>query len=166
MHTKFEKVSFCYKEYKIQNIPLPVLQLFLYVSMSDRGQLINLLENIHVHNLLVLFVLRCDCTRISFYLSGTYCRQLCEGVFCGFIWWAWQGRHIRVFSCFSHIPSLWWERALQLEHFLTAGLHHCRIIFFQVIPLYILLWNPTGCLLSSALTSEYWNQQVWWEWNI
>lgn len=54
-----------------------------------------------------------------------------------------------------HIPSIWRKRALQLERFLTAGFHHCRIIFFQVIPLYILLCNPTGCLLSSALTSEY-----------
>lgn len=157
MHTNFLKASFCYKEYKIQNIP--VLELFLYVSMSDKRTAEQSARE-YPHTQCAYFICLALWLHLDyFYLCDTYCRQLCEGVFCTFIWWAWQGRHICFFL--FHIPSIWWERALQLEHFLTAGLHHCRIIFFQVIPLYILLWNPTGCLLSSALTSEYWNQQVW-----
>ena len=40
MHIKLKKVSSCYKEYKVQNIPISVLQLSLYQSMIEDSRAI------------------------------------------------------------------------------------------------------------------------------
>lgn len=145
MHIERKKVSSCYKEHKVQNIPIFVLQLSLSVSMYDRRQQSNLLQNIHIQSMRVLFVLHIDCTWICFYLPGTYYSQFSECVFCRFIWPGWEGKPVCVFSCFCHILSIWWERALQPEHFLTAGLHHCRLFFLSNSSLHSALkshWVP------------------------
>lgn len=118
MHIKLKKVSSCCKEYKVQNIPISVLQLSLSVLMYDRRQQSNLLHNIHIQSMLVVFVLHIDSdyTWIWFYLSDTHYSQFCECVFCRFLWPGWKDRPVWVF-CFSHILSICWERPLQQEHF-------------------------------------------------
>lgn len=76
-------------------------------------------------------------------------QALLWAVFCSFIWPGWKGKPGLVFL-FSLIPSAFGGRGLcswsifWLQDSITAG------FFSQVIPLYIQLWNPTGCLLSSA----------------
>lgn len=74
--------------------------------------------------MLILFVLLINsgCNRVCFYLSGTYYSQFCTRAFGRFSWPGLRGRHVCVFSCSSHILTIWWEKALHLEHFLTAGL--------------------------------------------
>lgn len=131
-HITLKKVSSCYKEYKVQNIPISVLQLSLSVSMYDRRQQSNLLQNIRMQSMafylscvLIVIVLGFVC------ISPAHTAVSPAKVY--FVGLPGQDGRAGPSVSFpvSHLLSIWWERALQPEHFLTAGLGHRRLRFLS-----------------------------------